>query len=889
MRADPHPSIDLKVGKQVLDNGLTLLLYEDHRLPQAAVSIWYHVGSKDETPGKTGFAHLFEHMMFQGSEHYPDDFFKPMEEIGGRLNGSTSEDRTNYWEVVPIAYLERALWLESDRMGHLLPAMDQAKLDNQREVVKNERRQTMDNEPYGVAEEALLEALYPVGHPYHHSVIGSMSDLDRATLEDVKDFFRRFYTPNNASLCLAGDIEPAAALAMAERYFGSIPQGPVVSPVKADVPVLTKPNRLTVGDKVKLPRLHLQWPTPCQLTQEDATLSVLAYILATGKDSRLVKRLQVESHMAQSLWAYQRGGEVSGSFLIAVTAQPEQELGRIEEAAWEELERLKVDGVEEEEVRAAVDSVKAGLIKRLQTVGGFGGISDMLNYYQTFTGDPKALSADLMRYEAVTPALVREAARNFLPDQRYSMVAVVPEATLPPEVQRVALPGAGPDHDFSLPKAERLTLPNGAALWVLPQHGLPLVTVTAVMRAGATADLPESPGLAHFVADLLDESAAGMGPVELARRQKTLATSLSTTAEYDHVSLSLTLLTGHFEGGLGLLADILQRPEFRAEDLERLKKTHLSTLMRQLDEAPELGERMLRAALYGEHTPYGHPPDGTKAALESFTRDQVRAFYEAHYGPENLLLVIVGDASVEQAEEAAASCFGRWIPGKAAPASPPVEEESAARHGLLLVDKPRAPQAYITAAVPALSRQDPRYPAFLVFNAILGGQFTSRINMNLREEKGYTYGARSYIDSKHGIMPWVFYTAVQADKTVESLMECKREVSRIGREAPVTAEEFSNARANLVLRFPQGFETQGQLAQMLRSLWVYGLPEDYHERLLARLKALSLEDVRDAAARVVDPQNLLWVVVGDRASLEERLPKAGLGKPIPAWPPGVCP
>ena len=887
MRAAPHPSIDLKVEKHVLGNGLTVLLHEDHRLPQAAVSVWYHVGSKDESPGKTGFAHLFEHMMFQGSEHYPDDFFKPMEEIGGRLNGSTSEDRTNYWEVVPVAYLERALWLESDRMGHLLPAMDQAKLDNQREVVKNERRQTVDNEPYGVAEEALLEALYPVGHPYHHSVIGSMSDLDRATLEDVKDFFRRFYTPNNASLCLAGDIEPAAALAMAERYFGSIPQGPVVSPVRADVPVLSKPNRVTVGDKVKLPRLHLQWPTPCQLTQEDATLSVLAYILATGKDSRLVKRLQVESHMAQSLWAYQGSGEVSGSFLIAVTAQPDQELRRVEEAAWEELERLKVYGVEEEEVRAAVDSVKAGLIRRLQTVGGFGGISDMLNYYQTFTGDPKALSADLMRYEAVTPALVRDAARDFLPDQRYSMVAVVPEAALPSEVQRVAMPGAGPDRDFSLPKAERLALANGAVLWVLPQHGLPLVTVTAVMRAGATADPPDGPGLAHFVADLLDESAAGMGPVELARRQKSLATSLSTTAEYDHVSLSLTLLTEHFEGGLGLLADILQRPEFRSEDLDRLKKAHLSTLVRQLDEAPELGDRMLRAALHGERTPYGHPSDGTPAALESFTRGQVRAFYESHYGPENLLLVVVGDASVEQVKGAAASCFGGWAAGRAAPASPPIEEESAARPGLLLVDKPGAPQSYITAAVPALSRQDPRYPAFLVFNAVLGGQFTSRINMNLREDKGYTYGARSYTDSKHGILPWVFYTAVQADKTVESLLEVKGEVIRIGNERPVSGEEFANARANLVLRFPQGFETQGQLAQMLRSLWVYGLPEDYHERLLARLKALSLDEVREAAARVVDPQNLLWVVVGDRASLEEQLPKAGMGRPVLAWPPGV--
>ena len=436
-------SFQLKVYRHRLQNGLTVLFYEDHRLPQVAVNVWYHVGSKDEAAGRTGFAHLFEHMMFQGSENYPDDFFKPLEEVGARLNGSTAEDRTNYWEVVPTAYLERALWLESDRMGWLLPAMDQVKLDNQREVVKNERRQTVDNEPYGVAEEALLETLYPVGHPYHHSIIGSMDDLDAATLEDVKGFFRRFYTPNNASLCVAGDVDPATALPLVEKYFGAIPQGPPVSPVKPDLPVLMRPVRLTVEDSVKLPRLHLQWPTAVQFSEDEAALSVLAYILSVGKDSRLVRRLQVEGSVAQSVGCYQGSGEVAGSLLLMATAQPGRDLEELEAAVWEEIERLKREGVEAAEVKAAVDAIRAGLVKRLQSVGGFGGVADLLNRYQTFVGDPEYLPKDLARYEAVTPQGVQDAANRYLHRDRYAMVAVVPRREAREAGDRSEMPGPG--------------------------------------------------------------------------------------------------------------------------------------------------------------------------------------------------------------------------------------------------------------------------------------------------------------------------------------------------------------------------------------------------------------------------------------------------------------
>ncbi len=871
-------SMHIPVTKHRLDNGLTVLLVEDHRLPQAAVNLWYHVGSKDEVPGKTGFAHLFEHMMFQGSEHYPQDFFKPLEEVGARLNGSTAEDRTNYWEVVPSAYLERALWLESDRMGFLLAAMDQAKLDNQREVVKNERRQTVENEPYGVAEEALLEALYPAGHPYRHSIIGSMADIDAATLEDVQAFFRRYYTPSNASLCIAGDVDPKAALALAETYFGSIPQGPVVSPVQPFVPDLQRPIRVGLEDNVRLPRLYLQWPSAVQFTQDAASLSVLGYVLATGKDSRLVRRLQVDHSAAQSVWAFQSSKEVSGAFSVIATAQRDRSLDELEHAVWEELDRLAREGVKEEEVRSAVDAIRASLVRRLQSLGGFGGVSDLVNRYQTFTGDPAYLPKDLARFEAVTADAVTEVSRRCLTPDRCVALSVVPKRTQPFVVaDRSSLPGPGIEGAFALPSPERLTLDNGMSLWVCPQRALPLVTAALFVRAGAAFDPAQQPGLADLTLDMLDESAAGQGPLDLARRQKVLATSLADSLEGDYAVLSLSLLTEHVQGGLALLADVVRRPDLRAEDLERLRKDHLSDLQRRMDDAPQLGEWALKSLLFGERGAYGHPSEGTPASLDSAGLEDVRRLFASCYNPGRACLVVVGDVSVDEALRMAEHSFGSW--GAGAATVVPREESEGPPPGLYLVDKPEAPQAFIAAGQVTLERSDPRYPAFLVFNAVLGGQFTSRVNMNLREDKGYTYGARSYVDLQRGPMPWVLSAAVHADKTVESLVEARREIEQILNARPVTAEEFEKARAGIVLRYPQSFETQAQLAQGFGSLWVHGLSAEYHESILQRLRALTLEEVQEAGRQILAPEALRWVVVGDSASLEPVLEGAGLGTP----------
>lgn len=877
-----HP-FRVEFSKFRLRNGLTVIVHEDHRLPQAAVNVWYHVGSKNEAKGKTGFAHLFEHLMFQGSEHYPDDYFKPLEEIGARLNGSTAEDRTNYWEVVPVAYLGRALWLESDRMGWLPGAITQEKLDNQREVVKNERRQTMDNQPYGAAEETMLSLLYPEDHPYHHSVIGSMDDLDAATLDDVKDFFRRYYTPRNASVCVAGDVDTREALSLVEKYFGEIPPGPIVAPIERCPPVLRKNRRVELEDKVALERIYMEWPTVPHLTADSAALSVLSFILTTGKDSRLGRTLQLKSQVAQSFWSYQGGGELAGSFQIGVTVQNGRSIEEVEETCRREIAGVIKDGVSSDEVRWAVDGLKTGVLKRLQMVGGFGGVSDMLNYYQTFTGDPGGLENDLSLYETITPAKILEVAEHYLHPDRYAAVKISPEGASFPTLDRSKMPQKGAESVFAFRDFEKKCLPNGLELWLMHDDHLPMVTVSLLGRVGSSRDPEDKPGLAQFCAGLMDESAAGMGPVEMAGRQKKLAASLSTTINRDHAAFSLSLIKENFSGGLELIGDVILKPDFREEDSDRLKKEMIAGLTRNLDDPSELGDRTLWAKLFGERSPYGHPIDGSPASIARFSRGDALEFYRANYRPDTSLLVVVGNVSASDALEEAERGFGEWSGERG---SVPEADSIPASGGLFVVDKPGAPQTYVACALPSISRTDPVFPAFVIFNAVLGGQFTSRINMNLREDKGYTYGAVSQMEIKAGVLPWTLRTSVQSDKTVESLIELKKEFSAILTDLTVSGKEFVSARDNYLLRYPQRFETFGQLAAGLADLWMYGLPDDYHQRLAEELRALTLEDVVEAGRRILKPDNLVWVVVGDGKALMPTLEGAGLGQPVQVRVPG---
>jgi zinc protease len=410
-----------------LGNGLTVIVHRDTSLPVAAVNVWYHVGSKNEQPGRTGFAHLFEHIMFEGSAHVPEgEFDILLEGAGGVNNGSTTNDRTNYWENVPANALELALWLEADRMGFLLETMTQEKLDLQREVVKNERRESVDNQPYGSAFETVYEHLYPPRHPYHWPVIGSMDDLSAATLDDVKGFFRTYYAPGNAALAIAGDVDEAEVGRLVERYFGSLPAGPPVPAVEVPEETLASDRRVVIEDDVQLPRLYMAWHGARVYTDEDAVLDVLASVLSDGKSSRLYKRLVYDGQIAQDVSAFQNGQELAGSFWIVATAKPGVDLDELEVAVRQELERLVREGVRPVERERAVNGVETSFVRSLERVGGFGGKADRLNEYHFLTGSPGFVDRDLGRYRRVTEGDLADAVRRFLVDRHAVRLDVVP-------------------------------------------------------------------------------------------------------------------------------------------------------------------------------------------------------------------------------------------------------------------------------------------------------------------------------------------------------------------------------------------------------------------------------------------------------------------------------
>jgi len=429
----------LTFSKHTLDNGLDVLVHEDHRCPIVAVNLWYHVGSKNERPGHTGFAHLFEHLMFEGSQHYDKGYFEPLQGAGGSLNGSTNADRTNYWEVVPSSALELALWMESDRMGFLLPALTDAKFANQRDVVLNERRQNYENRPYGLAPMAMLAALFPAHHPYHWTTIGEIEDLRRAELDEVREFFSTYYHPANASLALAGDVDPAEAVDLARAYFGEVPPGPRVAPLKLPLASLPGETRQLIEDRVELPRVYVAWLTAPMFATGDADLDLAADILANGKTSRLYRRLVYEERAATDVSATQNSRESAGFFQIAATAAPGYSLSHLERAIVEEVERLAAEGPTDAELGRCRVQAEAQFMLRLQTVGGFGGKSDQLNAYNTFVGDPDFFERDLARYQDVTASSLQQAVRDYLAHDRRVVLSIVPRGRVD-----LALPGSIP-------------------------------------------------------------------------------------------------------------------------------------------------------------------------------------------------------------------------------------------------------------------------------------------------------------------------------------------------------------------------------------------------------------------------------------------------------------
>jgi zinc protease len=891
------PRVEIGFEKYTLPNGLEVILREDHRLPIVAVNLWYHVGPANETAGRTGFAHLFEHMMFQGSGHIGDDqHFKLLEGAGASMiNGTTDFDRTNYMEDIPSNQLELALWLESDRMGFLLDRLDQPKLSNQQDVVRNERRQSVENQPYGLVEEELFHQIFPQGHPYYASVIGSHADIQAAKLEDVKDFFRRYYAPNNASVAIVGDIDVPKTKALVEKYFGSIPRGPAVPAVDAKTPAITTERRAVVRDKVELPRVYMAWITPSIFQPGDAEADLTARILGGSKASRLYKSLVFDQKIAQTVTANQQSLQLGSVFQISATAKPGHTAEELEKAIDAELASYAANGPTAEELAAAQNALYSSTVLSLENYGSFGGVANRLNLYNHFLKDPGYLNHDLARYAALTPASLKAfAAAHLQPSHRVVVQGIPGEKALPPnppaaaaanaapaptpppskEPWRSDLPKPGPTPKATLPAAHSFQLPNGLTVYWIESHALPIVAGQLVVRSGSAADPAGLPGLAAFTAAMLDEGTKTRDALAIASQLEGLGANLTTGSTFDGSYVTFDVLKPNAEQALAIVSDVSLGPTFPEKDVERVRGDRLTSLLQQRDSPFQIAFRVMYPALYGPSHPYGHVPLGTEDALKKIARDDVAGFYRSSYSPANAALVLAGDLTEAEARRLATQAFGSWSGQAVAAPAPPAPTTIPER--VVLVDMAAAPQTAVGIVQLGVKRSDPDFERLNVMNTILGGLFSSRINLNLREKHGYTYGAFSSLVETRGVGPLFVGSAVRADVTGASVREMLNEAQAMT-QAEVTPDELALAKDSIARSLPALFETTRSAVGTVGSLFLFELPPDYYAGLPGRLASMTAAEVFAATRRHLAPDRMLVVAVGDRGQAEPQIGGLKLG------------
>ncbi|MBV6496267.1 MAG: insulinase family protein [Acidobacteria bacterium ACB1] len=877
------PPINIKEYK--LKNGLTVILHQDRSTPVVAVNMWYHVGSKNEAEHRTGFAHLFEHMMFQGSKNYVDGW-RAVDELGGNVNGTTNEDRTWYFEVIPSNFLERVLYLEADRFGNLLPAMDQAKLDNQRDVVKNERRFRVDNVPYGTMSERIDELIYPPDHPYHHSVIGSMADLSAASLDDVKSFFNQYYVPNNTILVLAGDFDEQQARGWIEKYFGVFKAGKPIDRPNPPMPQLKETIRQQYEDPfAKLERRAITWPGVRMYHKDEAPLDILSSILSSGRGSRFQSELVYGKELAQSIFAFNSASEIGGQFQINATARPGKSLDDIEAAVNAEIEKIQKDGVTADEVNRAVAGREASAIYGLQTVlGKSAQLADYMGYLNT----PNYFQKDLDRYSKVTPADVKRVAQEYLTKNRVVMTYVPakqPPAPAPADKptsteskkkdlaliakQDAALPKAAPDPKFTLPAIEKSKLSNGLNVWVVQHHELPIVSMNLVVDGGASAEDPTRSGSASMTASMLNQGTKTRSALQISNELQAIGASVGANAGWDSSNVSLTTLTKNLPEALSIYSDVVTNAAFPQGDFDTLKRRMMAAFLQRKANSQSIANRVFDKVVYGDQL-YGRELGGSEESIKALTRDDLAAFYAANYKPNNATLIVVGDVTLASITPQLEKAFANWKPGEVK-AVKIAEQKMAAKPGIYLVDKPGATQSSVMIGEVGISRTDPDYYPIQVVNSILGGGMTGRLFQNLREDKGYTYGAYSRFSTMRGAGPFVASGEIQIVSTKEAVQEFLKEIGGMRGAIPVTERDLDINRQKLIQRFPSGFETVGAISNQLSALVTYGLPDTYFNDYIKKVGAVSLKDVERVSNKYLDPSKMAIVIVGDRSVIEPKL------------------
>jgi Predicted Zn-dependent peptidases len=908
--ADPQQlvaAIDIPYDKFVLPNGLTTIVHTDRKAPVVAVTIYYKVGSKNEPRGRTGFAHLYEHLFFGGSANVPN-FDIPLEAAGSTpTNGSTWFDRTNYVETVPTGALDLALFMESDRMGYLLPAVDQGILDKQRGVVQNEKRQG-DNQPYGLVEYAVSEGLFPVGHPYRHSTIGSMADLDAATLTDVRKWFSDHYGPNNVVLVLSGDIDTATARPKVEKWFGAIPRGPEVAPVKAGPITLAAPISRDLTDQVPVLRLTRQWSGPGLNDPDAPALEIGMRILGGLASSRLDNALVRGSEQAVSASASAQIFEQVSFIEASMDVKPGVERAAAEAAFEKVLAEFIAKGPTQDEVRRAVVSTLSGEIGRLEVVGGFGGKGATLAEGEAYSGDPAKYKADLAAMAALTPEKVRSVIEKWLSRPVYKLAVLPGERTESgntmggwgDEAERAA-PSADPRTpppplaaapkrefppvakiaDLKFPSIERTTLSNGIPVALARRTAVPKLVMAIDFDAGYAADALATPGTQQVMLSTLEEGTTTRSATQIAEEQERLGASIGMDASVDTTSVTLSALTANLTPSLALTADVLLHPAFAQADVERVKGQAQAALAQVQSSPNALAQRTLEAELFGAH-PYALPSDGlgTSASLAALTPKELHAAHDTWLRPDLARITVVGDITMAQLKPLLERTFGGWkAPATPAPVKKIDAATPAARGRIVLVDRPNSPQSVILAGrVLPLTGKTPDTEPLTLANDVVGNGFLSRLNLDIREDKGWSYGVGSRITQNLGPSIVGVRAPVQADRTGDAIKAIVADMSAFPAAKPVTDEELQRVTEGAIRALPNEFETNAAVLGAIRKNDRLGRPENYYEQLAAKYRAIDAKTIGAAATEYLQPTGLTYVIVGDRKVVEPQL--KGLGMPV---------
>jgi len=872
--------LDIPFKRYVLKNGLRLIVHEDRKAPIVAVNVWYHVGSKNEKPGRTGFAHLFEHLMFNGSENFNDDYFKALEKVGATdMNGTTNEDRTNYFENAPKDALDIVLWMESDRMGHFAGAISQERLDEQRGVVQNEKRQG-ENQPYGRAYELITQSTYPSHHPYSWTVIGSMEDLNAASLDDVKEWFKTYYGTANSVLVIAGDVVAEEVKAKVEKYFGDIPSGPPVARHETWIAKRTGSQRQLLQDRVPQARLYKVWNVPPYRSEEADYLELFASLLTSGKNSRLYHRLVYQDQIATAVNARLDSREIGGQFHITVTARPGEDLAKVERVLNEELKRLIEEGPTEAELKRVKIAQLASFLRGAERIGGFGGKSDILAMNEVFAGDPAYYKESVQRVREATPEQVRASAQTWLTDGDFNLeVHPFPDYQTSKEgVDRSKLPELGAVADAEFPKLQRAQLANGLKIVLAERHSVPIVNVSLTLDAGYAADQGGLAGTAKLAMNMLDEGTASRNALEINDELQSLGATLTTSSSLDDSFVALSALKANLDASLAVFGEVILQPSFPEEEFKRLQKLQVDAVKREKVQPMSMALRVFPQLMYGEGHAYANPftGSGTVPSVSKMTVADTKKFHETWFKPNNATLIVVGDTTMSEIKPKLEALFGEWKAGTVPPknvarVAPP--DASV----VYLIDRPGSIQSMIFGGNLTLPRDNPSEIALQTFNDVYGGSFTARLNMNLREDKHWSYGARSLVVGARGQRPFLSYAAVQSDKTSESIAEVAKELRAMLGGNPPSEEEIAKVTKRQVLELSGTWETIDAVGGSIQEIVSFGLPDDYFGTLSTRLRSLELEAVRATGPQLMQPDRMVWVIVGDLAKIRSGVEALNLG------------